>query len=113
MFLGYQGNKIALVAATREELENNKFMQFDSIEESDVNYTLYDGEYLTPAELEDKQKQAQKAALIEQLDALDLKAIRPLRAKAVGIATEEDLQKLAEYEEQAAQKRQQLKQLGE
>ena len=51
MFLGYQNNKIVLIANTREELENAPCMVFDRIEETDVNYTLYNGEYLTDEEV--------------------------------------------------------------
>ena len=109
MFLGYQNNKIVLTANTREELENNKFMTFDSIEETDVNYTLYGGEYLTPAEVEVKEKESQKKDLMAQLDTLDLKCIRALRAIQAGQGTEEDTAKLAEYENLAEQIRQQIK----
>lgn len=113
MFLGYQDNKIVLTANTREELENNKFMTFDSIEETDVNYTLYNGEYLTPSEVEAKEKETQKKELMAQLDALDLKCIRALRAIQSGAGTEADTTKLAELEAQAEQIRQQLQELGE
>lgn len=113
MFLGYQNNKIVLTANTREELENNKFITFDSIEETDVNYTLYGWEYLTPAEVEVKEKEAQQKELIAQLDALDLKCIRSLRAIQNGSGTEVDTAKLAEYEQQAELIRQQLQELGE
>ena len=112
MFLGYQNNKIVLTANTREELENNKFMTFDSIEETDVNYTLYGGEYLTDEELAEKQKEAQKKELMAQLDTLDLKCIRSMRAIQSGTATEEDTTKLSEYEAQAASIRQQIQELG-
>ena len=113
MFLGYQNNKIVLTANTREELENNKFMTFDSIEETDVNYTLYGGEYLTDEELLVKQKEARKKELIAELDALDLKCIRALRAIQAGVGTEDDAARLAELEAQSEQIRQQLQDLGE
>lgn len=111
MFLGYQNNKIVLTANTREELENNKFMTFDDVVETDVNYTLYNGEYLTPQQVQEKQVTAQKAALIAELDEIDLKCIRSIRAIQAGTGTEEDTEKLAEYEAQAAQIRQQLQEL--
>ena len=47
MFLGYQNNKIILVANTKEELENVPCMVFDEIVETDKNYFLYNGEYVT------------------------------------------------------------------
>ena len=111
MFLGYQNNKIVLTANTREELEGNKFMTFDSIEETDVNYTLYNGEYLTPTEVEGKQKEAVRKELLAQLDTLDLKCIRALRAIQSGSGTEADTAKLAELEAQAETTRQQLQEL--
>ena len=47
MFLGYQNNKIVLVADTKEELENAPCMVFDKIVETDKNYFLNNGEYVT------------------------------------------------------------------
>ena len=112
MFLGYQNGKIVLTANTREELESNKFMKFDSIEETDVNYTLYNGEYLTDEELLVKQKEARKKELIAELDVLDLKCIRALRAIQAGTGTEDDTARLAELEEQAEEIRKELQLLN-
>ena len=115
MFLGYQGEIIALVANTREELENNKFMKFDRIEESAVNYELYNGEYLTVTEAAESKdadaKAAQIKALQEQLDTLDLKAIRALRALQAETGTEADRSKLVELETQATDIRAQIQAL--
>ena len=47
MFLGYQNNKIVLVADTKEELENAPCMVFDEIVETDKTYFLHNGEYVT------------------------------------------------------------------
>lgn len=47
MFLGYQNKKIVLVANTKEELENAPCMVFDEIVETDKNYFLHNGEYVT------------------------------------------------------------------
>lgn len=47
MFLGYQNNKIVLVADTKEKLENAPCMVFDEIVETDKNYFLHNGEYVT------------------------------------------------------------------
>lgn len=115
MYLGYQSEKIALVADIREELANNKFMKFDRIEESTEDYELYNGEYLTVAEAAERkaadEKAAQIKALQEQLDALDLKAIRALRAIQAGTGTEADTTRLAELEAQAEEIREQLRNL--
>lgn len=47
MFLGYQNGKIVLVKETREELENAPCMTFDEIKETQENYFLHNGEYVT------------------------------------------------------------------
>ena len=113
MFLGYQNNKIVLTANTRSELENAPCMTFDEIVETEVNYTLYNGEYLTDEEVLVKQKEARKKELIAELAELDLKQIRSLAAKASGTATDEDLAILADLEEQKVVKRNELKELKE
>ena len=64
-----------------------------------------------------EQEKAAKKAKIAQLKArlndIDLKTIRPLRAKEAGVATQDDLDKLEEMEVQAEQIRLQIKELGE
>lgn len=52
-----------------------------------------------------------KQALLQELAALDLEAIRPIRAKEAGTATQEDLDRLAEIDQQAAQIRAELQNL--
>lgn len=47
MFLGYQNGKIVLIKETREELENAPCMKFDEIKETQENYFLHNGEYVT------------------------------------------------------------------
>lgn len=111
MFLGYQNNKIVLTANTREELENAPCMTFDEIVETEVNYTLYNGEYLTDVELAEKQKEATRKELIAQLSEIDEKEIRSMAAIAAGTATDEDRQRLTEYEAQKEAIRQHLQEL--
>ena len=65
----------------------------------------------TEKEKQAKDKEARKKELIAELDALDLKQIRSLAAKAAGTATDEDFAILADLEEQKAVKRQELKNL--
>lgn len=65
----------------------------------------------TDEEKADQQKQAHKAELIAQLDDLDLKAIRALRALSAGVGTVDDKAKLEELEQQAAEIRRQIKEL--
>lgn len=60
---------------------------------------------------EERQEQAEekrRADIMAQLDALDLKCIRALRAINAGTGTEADQERLAELEEQAAELRKQL-----
>lgn len=66
---------------------------------------------LTAEEAAKKEKEAQKQELIKQLDELDLKCIRALRAIQAGNGTDEDIERLAELEEQARNIRVQLKDL--
>lgn len=65
----------------------------------------------TEEEKAEQQKQAHKAELVKQLDEIDLKTIRSMRAIQAGTGTEQDKEKLAEFENQAAQIRQELKEL--
>ena len=62
----------------------------------------------TEDEKAEEAKQAQIETIIAQLAALDLAAIRPMRAKEAGTATQEDLDRLAEIEQQAKAWREQL-----
>jgi DNA-binding transcriptional MerR regulator len=66
---------------------------------------------LTEEEQAEEAKNIRRAELISQLDEIDLKTIRPMRAKEAGVATDADLAKLQELEEQAAQIRAELQNL--
>jgi len=58
MFIAKNNDLIILAKDTREELEQAlKFMVYTSIEETDIEYELYNGEYLTPAEIAVKERQ--------------------------------------------------------
>ena len=47
MFLGYQNEKIVMVADSKEALENMPCICFERIEETDKTYFLHNGEYVT------------------------------------------------------------------
>lgn len=65
MFIAKNNDLIILAKETREELEQAlQFMVYTSVEETDIDYQLYGGEYLTPEEIEVKER--------ERLDALTL-----------------------------------------
>ena len=65
MFIAKNNDLIILAKETREELEQAlQFMVYTDIEETDSEYELYNGEYLTPEEIAVKER--------ERLDALTL-----------------------------------------
>lgn len=62
MFIAKDGDLIVLAAETREELEAGLHQEFisiiyDSIEETQENYTLYNGQYLLAYEVEQKERE--------------------------------------------------------
>ena len=58
MFIAKNNDLIILAKDTREELEQAlQFMVYTSIEETDIDYQLYGGEYLTPEEIEVKERE--------------------------------------------------------
>lgn len=61
MFIGYQNNKIAFVANTREELENLPCVTLDKIEETDKSYFLHNGEYIFKVSYEQQLEEAKQA----------------------------------------------------
>lgn len=66
----------------------------------------------TEEEIQEQQKQGLINQLIQQLDEIDLKTVRPLRAMQSGQGTEDDQQKLNELEVQAEAIRQQIRDLN-
>ena len=58
MFIAKNNDLIILAKNTEEELlEALKFINYTSIEETDIDYKLYDGEYLTQEEIAEKQQE--------------------------------------------------------
>lgn len=58
MFIAKNNELIVLAKNTREELESAlQFMVYTSIEETDVEYKFYNGEYLTKDEIAEKERQ--------------------------------------------------------
>lgn len=72
MFLGYQNDKIAFIAETREELENLPCVTFDRIEETSKEYFLHNGEYVyeIPAPTHEEVRQARSQAYANEVDPL-------------------------------------------
>lgn len=72
MFIAKNNDLIILAKETREELEQAlQFMVYTSIEETDIEYTMYGGEYLTPEELETAQKQRRKLEIKNKIKELN------------------------------------------
>lgn len=58
MFIAKNNDLIILAKETREELEQAlQFMVYTSIEETDVEYELYGGSYLTKEEIQEKERE--------------------------------------------------------
>lgn len=121
MYLGYQKNQegqefIAMVAKTKKELENMTYIKFTKIVKSAEDYVMYEGAYITVTEYEaieeEKRKKEEKDALYAELDKLDLKAIRSMRAIQSGQGTEDDIAKLSELEVKAEELRKQIAKLA-
>lgn len=73
MFIGYQNDKIAFVAETREELENMPCVTLDKIEETDKTYFLHNGEYVFEVSYEqqvEEMRQARANAYTSEVDPL-------------------------------------------
>lgn len=65
MWIAKRNDRIILAKDTEQELlEALEFMVYDTVEETETEYELYNGEYLTPEEIEVKER--------ERLDALTL-----------------------------------------
>ena len=69
MFIAKNNDLIILVKETREELKQAlQFMVYTSIEETDVEYQLYNGEYLTPEEIEQKERERLNSLTLTKAD---------------------------------------------
>lgn len=65
MFIAKDGDLIILARETLEELmEALKMMKYATVEETDIDYQYYDGQFLTPEEVAERERQ--------RLDALTL-----------------------------------------
>lgn len=69
MFVAKNNDLIILAKETREELEQALlFMQYTSIEETEDNYVLYEGRYITKQEAQEREEQVEK----ERIQALSM-----------------------------------------
>ena len=107
MFIGYQNDKIAFVADTREELENMPCVSLDKIEETGVEYVLYNGEYKPKAEVEAEAKKEETEARIAELKQL------LSDTDYIVIKLAEDAASREEYAEELAQRAEWRKEINE
>ena len=69
MFIAKNNDLIILAKDTREELEQAlELMVYTSIEETDIEYQLYNGEYLTPEEVAERERQRLDALMLTPAD---------------------------------------------
>lgn len=69
MFIAKDGDLIILARETEEELmEALKMMKYATVEETDVDYQLYNGEYLTPEEVAERERQRLDALFLTPAD---------------------------------------------
>ena len=69
MFIAKNNDLIIMAKDTRAELERAlKFMVYDTIEETLINYQLYNGEYLTDDEIAIKERQRLDSLMLTPAD---------------------------------------------
>ena len=94
MFLGYQNNRIVMVANTQAELTNARCITFDKIEETDKTYFLHNGSYV--CEVPFDQQVEEVRAIREQLYTTQ---VDPITAQIQRLRDEEETEEiLAEIE---------------
>lgn len=73
---------ISYIAETREELESMPCVEFDRIEETDVEYILHNGEYKPKAEAKKEETETRIAELKQQLAYSDYVVIKIAEGEA-------------------------------
>lgn len=69
MYIAKNGDLIILARETEEELmEALKMMKYATIEETEIDYQLYNGEYLTPEEVAERERQRLDALMLTPAD---------------------------------------------
>ena len=103
MFLGYQNDKIAFVADTREELENMPCVTLDKIEETDKTYFLHNGSYVCEVPLEQQIKEVEQTRASLYSSEVDPLMAEYTRKKTFNLFEEgEEAELLAEIENRVA-----------
>ena len=79
MFIAKNNDLIILANNNKKELENQlKFMVYTSIEETDIEYELYNGQYLTPEEIEQKEIERRNSEIDSKISELQQMALPEL-----------------------------------
>ena len=69
MFIAKNNDLIILASQTREELEQQlQFIVYTDIEETDFEYQLYNGEYLTVEEILEKERERKNKLFLTRAD---------------------------------------------
>ena len=94
MFLGYQNDKIAFVAETREELENMPCVSFVKIEETDKTYFLHNGKYVCEVPYEQQVEEVRQARANAYANEVDPLMAEYTRKKTFNLFEEGEEEKL-------------------
>lgn len=94
MYLGYQNDKIAFIADTREELENIPCVILDKIEETDKSYFLHNGEYVFEVSYEQQLEEAKQARANAYTSEVDPLMSEYTRKKTFGLFEEGEEEEL-------------------
>lgn len=79
MFIAKDNGRIVMARKTKEEfIEAVKYLVYDAIEETDIEYTLFNGEYLTPEEVYVKEQDAINNLKMTALDFVNVLKITGL-----------------------------------
>ena len=93
MWIAKNNDLIILAKDTREELEEAlKFMVYTDIEETETEYQLYDGEYLTPTEIEIKEQERINNLTMTPLDFINVLQSFGLSLEQINAFLESNLQ---------------------
>lgn len=84
MFIAKSKNKIVMACKTKEEfIEAVRYLVYDAIEETDKEYTLFNGEFLTPEEIEVKEQEIINNLKMTALDFINVLKSTGLTAQQI------------------------------
>lgn len=93
MFIAKNNDLIILVADTREKLEEQlQFMVYTDIEEIDIEYKLYNGQYLTQEEIDKQELERVSNLTMTSLDLISYLRSTGLTLKEINDFLDENLE---------------------